>query len=1127
MKWKLDSQARLAIMLGAVLAVLTFDAWVLNWSFNNVGEQERWVRHTYGVMSELEKTYSSTKDAETSMRGYLLTGEKEHLAPYVKATLDSLDHAARLKVMTADNPKQAVAAPLLEQLLKRRFALLDEVRAAYRQTGGQLPADAPQFADGLTIMEKLRTQLDEMRDEELTLLDERTKASERSKSIFLWALVVTTLLTAGAILVSFNQISRHQERTRKETEERTAEARKKGLTAQLANALTGDLGLHAAASNVLEFLRVNFKVLAGKVHILERHGLTEVAAFGTEDLGDKKQGLDPSLVKVALQQEDVLYLPDLPDHYWRISSGLGATNPKGLALIPFHFQGRGLGVIELGVMGSLDRDALTTLSGFSDALGVGLNAAQSRAHLQALLEKTQQQSEELQAQQEELRTSNEELEQQARALESQQQALSQKNSELETARTQLEARAEELDRSTKYKSEFLAKMSHELRTPLNGLLILSTLLIENKEGNLTEQQKKFAQSIQSAGNDLLTLINDILDLSKIEARKLNVKADEFPVRDLFDTTKTSFEPQVSSKKLSLEFEASDETRSTLLYTDRQRLEQIVRNFLSNAIKFTEKGSITVKADIENEKKLIRIAVRDTGIGIPAMKQQAIFDAFEQADGSISRKYGGTGLGLTISRELAALLGGRIELTSDEGKGSQFTLLIPLRLPTENESPPSPPQTPRTLPTRSLAADPGHDGVVGADIRLSAQVKDALKDVDRQKRSILIVEDDAPFRSAVVEAVREYGYQPIQASDGELALAILKEHAPSAILLDIKLPGISGLGILEIIKHMPNMRHIPVHMISGLDYQHNALRMGALGYLTKPVTIDKVNSALGRIESLISSKVRRVLLIEDDERQREAISQLISGNDIEVVSQSTGRAAVQLLKTEGFDCIVLDLSLPDVSVFDLIRQLTELQISLPPIVIYTGKDLSDEESQYLRKVSQSIIIKGARSPERLLDEVNLFLHRVESLLPERTRELLTTLRSQEESLEDKTILLVDDDIRNIFALTSALESKGLNVVTARDGVEALEVISGEHKVDLVLMDIMMPRMDGFEAMKRIRAHDNARIAGLPIVALTAKAMKDDHEKCMQAGASDYLPKPVNMNNLVTVLKVWLAGKEFGA
>jgi CheY-like chemotaxis protein/signal transduction histidine kinase len=714
-----------------------------------------------------------------------------------------------------------------------------------------------------------------------------------------------------------------------------------------------------------------------------------------------------------------------------------------------------------------------------------------------------------------LRVNNEELEQQARSLESQQEALAGKNRELEITQDDLKRKAEDLERSSAYKSEFLAKMSHELRTPLNGLLILSTLLIENKEKNLTDQQKQFARSIQSAGNDLLTLINDILDLAKVEAKKLTIRRETFTLGSLFQQMKLTFEPQTKAKNLEFKTALTSEFENISVHTDRQRLEQILRNFLSNAVKFTEKGHLEMRASLDQKAKMVEITVADTGIGVPENKRGLIFEAFEQADSSTSRNYGGTGLGLTISRELAHLLGGEIKLKSQEGKGSEFTI----RLPMDAEG--------TTVPQdRQLEAPrPRADGPMGQQPNEIVRAKPVvLPNITPDSKTILIVEDDDGFRQSIVEVTRSYGFTPIEAADGESALAILDQHAPSAILLDIKLPGISGLGILEMIKQMPQLRHIPVHMISGLEHQQSALRMGALGYLTKPVTLEKIRSAIGRMESLLSEKVRKVLLIEDDERQNTAISELVSGQDVAVTSVRTGKDAIATLEKQAFDCIILDLSLPDLSGFDLLKQLNGLSISLPPIVIYTGKDLSEEEESYLRRFSESIIIKGARSPERLLDEVNLFLHRVESLLPHEQQEMLTHLRSQDQSFENRTVLLVDDDVRNLFALTSVLETRGLKVRFAKDGIQALEELEKHEDIELVLMDIMMPRMDGLEATRRIRANPNDRLRKLPIIALTAKAMKDDHEKCIEAGATDYLPKPINLDNLMTVLKVWLTPKH---
>ena len=1115
-----SGQFRLFFVYGFILAVLFACSWLLYSNFQEVNDQQFWVVHTNRVLNELEQTFSAAKDGESADRALILTGQDEYLTMYHRGMEESFQHAQRLRELVSDNTEQRRSADEIIERLKHRFDLAEQMVKPFLESRAR--PTKQQLKSSQDEAKFLREQIDKMKAMEMDLLVSRQQTSDRSRYIFDWILVLVTALMATVISIAFFQIHVGQRKTLAEAKAKADEAYEKDLISGMGRVLAGDMTFEEASSGVLNFLSDRLGFLAGQLWINENGLLNLAAARGVnESMTASRTGL----VEMAFDREQIWRVPQIPENYWKISSGLGESLPQELVFVPFAFQGKSLGVIELASFQAVNESVLQLLTKMADTIAVGLNAAVSRSQLQVLLERTQQQSEELQAQQEELKTNNEELEQQARALESQQQTLNAKNRELEVAGAELEAKALDLQRSSQYKSDFLAKMSHELRTPLNGLLILSTLLVENKEKNLTEHQMQFAKSINSAGNDLLVLINDILDLSKIEARKLSLRPERFGLRELVASKRRTFEPQAQTKGLAFKTVVSSEAENVELYTDRQRLEQVLRNFLSNAIKFTDTGSVSLEADYDAEKKAVRFAVVDTGIGVPKSKQASVFEAFEQGDSSVSRKYGGTGLGLTISRELASLLGGEIYLESEEGIGSRFTLMIPINLPQMGEaravqSSPSA----QAIPTTATAAK-SKSSTLDNGARVQAQVKKALQGLPLDQKTILIVEDDLKFRSSVVEAAKAYGFHTVEVSDGEVALAILNEYVPDAILLDIKLPGISGLGILEMIKKMPNLRHIPVHMISAMEYQNNALRMGALGYLTKPVTIEKVRSALGRIENLISKKVRRVLLIEDDERQNQAIAELIAGNDLEVVSARTGKAAVAELKKDGFDCIILDLTLPDVSGFDLLSELRALEISLPPVVIYTGRDLSDEEEQYLRKYSDSIVIKGARSPERLLDEVNLFLHRVESLLPEEKQEMLSHLRSQEKAFEGRTILVVDDDIRNVFALNSALETRGLQVRVARDGVEALEALESHRDIDLVLMDIMMPRMDGFEAMRRIRGFQDGRLKNIPIVALTAKAMREDHEKCIESGANDYLPKPVNLDNLTTVLKVWLAPKGF--
>lgn len=1121
----LKKNLQLLLFLIGILSLLIINGWILFFNFNRVSSQEAWVTHTYAVVNQIDKTINNVVTAESSARGFLIMRNEEYLSPYHTAVKEYKSNIEAVIALTRDNPEQFQRANKLSKLFEDRFRYLDlVVDIAYKNLRTPV-AQLKLPAMGREVMEDIDQTTKDMKTLEFQFLSERSEASERSRSIFLWFLLFTTLLNVIVISFAFLQFKKNQDQSSALARAKAKEAWTREHIGEVARIFSGTASIQDITKELLVFFSEKFGILAAKLFSSEFGHLRLVGAYGTESTEEKKV-IHSSLLSEAIKRKELWKVDNIPDTYWNVQSSLGKALPKTILFLPISFQERNIGVIEMASFADLSEDHIQLISQLSETLGVGLNAAQSRENLQNLLQQTQTQAEELQAQQEELKTNNEELEQQARALESQQQAMNVKNRELESMQNALENKAIDLQRSNQYKSEFLAKMSHELRTPLNGLMILSTLLTENKEKNLTEQQKQFAQSINSAGNDLLTLINDILDLSKIEARKLSLRPEKFSASGFLEQLHRTFEPQTSSRGLDFKISQADGLEKISLDTDRQRLEQILRNFLSNSLKFTEKGSIIVKASLVGNDR-IQFSVADTGVGIPKNKLDVIFEAFEQADGSVSRKYGGTGLGLTISRELAALLGGEIHLSSEENKGSEFSLIIPIQYKASSIDiqPNVMSSSAKTLEPSTLTKETFFNQVQKADtsVEVKQHVKQALENIDPNKKSILIVEDDEPFRQSAAEVARNHGFQSIEAGRGDVALALLNEFTPHAILMDIKLPEISGLGLLEMIKQMPHLRHVPVHMISAMDYQHNALRMGALGYLTKPVTMEKIRAALDRIENLISEKMRKVLLIEDDEVQSSAVLNLISGTDVKVVPVHTGKDAIEQLKHGAFDCIILDLTLPDVSGFDFLSELNSLEISLPPIVIYTGKDLTQKEEDYLRRFSESIIIKGVRSPERLLDEVNLFLHRVESLLPQEKKEMLTHLRSQEKTFDGRTVLLADDDMRNVFALTSALESKGLKVRIAKNGLEALEAVQKYPDIDLVLMDIMMPKMDGFEAMQRIR--DIPAHKKLPIIALTAKAMKEDHERCIAAGANDYLTKPVNLGNLITVLKVWLTEEEF--
>lgn len=1105
------------LIAGFILTLIVLNGWVLFSTFENVSAQEALVIHTAEVSSELDLLISSVKDTSIGISGFLLTKRPELLQPLKDGRAAVDKHLNNFAQLTRDNPRQQANVATMQKLIDERTRTLDELQTAW--SGKGLTADRRDelLMNARVTLDQLRTQVKEMNEIEKGLMAERSRSASQSKEIFVWALFITTIVSAGAVGFSFRQFRKHQNKLELEARTQAYEGWVKETAAEISRMTSGNVPLKTSSLDVARLLGQRFGFLASRTFLLEPGGLKLMSEVGCE--GTANNISDKNLISEAFARPSVWQISNVPMDHWKIESGLGQSLPKSLVFLPLHFQGIKVGLIECASFSELKDEQVKALDRLTETIGTGYAAGRSREKLQELLEETQQQAEELQTQQEELRTNNEELEQQTRALESQQQSLNLQNRELESIRSDLERKAEELTISSQYKSEFLAKMSHELRTPLNGLLILSTLLMENKEKNLSDRQIQFAKSIHGAGSDLLTLVNDILDLSKIEARKLNLRPESFRIQEVLEHKQVTFGPQMEAKKLKFSVEVDPSLSNLAMYTDRQRLEQIIRNFVSNAIKFTDKGEVRLKAKPSIDATKIDISVSDTGIGIPASKQRIVFEAFEQVDSSARRNFGGTGLGLTISKELASLLGGSISLTSTEGQGSTFTLTVPKQLPAssfiEQEGPAS-------VPIRFKEAEDSSRKKPAPVV--STEAIQTLKNIPKDKKTILIVEDDDKFRASVIDAVKENGFHALEAADGEVALAILENHTPDAVLLDIKLPGISGLGILEMMKQMPQLRHIPVHMISAMDYQHNALRRGALGYLTKPVTLEKIRSAVSRIQNFLDETIRKVLVIEDDQHQRLAIASLISGTDVSVITAHSGKEAVEKLKAEPFDCIILDLTLPDVSGFDLLTELNSLPISLPPIVIYTGKDLTDEEEEYLRKFSESIIIKGARSPERLLDEVNLFLHRVESLLPEDKRAMLTQLRSQEHTFSGKTVLIADDDLRNVFALTSALESRGLQVAIAKNGLEALDVLDKNKHIDLVLMDIMMPKMDGYEAIQNIRKNHDARVKNVPIIALTAKAMREDHEKCIEAGANDYLPKPVNLDNLTTALKVWLTAKE---
>ena len=859
--------------------------------------------------------------------------------------------------------------------------------------------------------------------------------------------------------------------------------------------------------------------------------------------------LGEGLVGQCARERKTIILESVPDDYTRIHSGTGEAAPSTVIVLPVLSQDRLLGVMEFASFGRFAEQHQQLLEELLPVIALSLENLSRAIRTQQLLEETQAQSEELQAseealraQQEELRASNEALQSKTTLLEQQSARLQASEEELRVQSEELQAsneelrqkgeilseqkkvleamqhdtqqKADELARASQYKSDFLANMSHELRTPLNSLLILARGLADNDSGNLAADEVESAQVIHDSGSNLLRLINDILDLSKVEAGKMELSPEDLALEDFSSTLARNFRHVAKEKGLGFQINlAAGLPRH--IHVDAGKLEQIANNLLSNAFKFTKQGSVTVDigrpAPGSGRDGDIAIRVTDTGIGIPADKFARVFQAFEQVNAGTSRHYGGTGLGLSIARGMAQLMGGDIRLESEAGKGTSFTLLLPERFgeaaPVNDAAPatPAPPPSPAPAPaaTRIAAVAP------------AASIPDDRDQIRPGETVILIVEDDPAFAKILLDMIRRKGYRGLVAMDGETGLQLAGRYRPGGILLDVMLPGMDGWTVIGRLKSEPGTRHIPVHFISATEDHSRGMDLGAVGFLTKPVTREGLGAAFDRLLHFAAGRTRRVLVVDDDAAARMAVRKLIAAQEIDVAEAEGGEQALAMLEQDNFDCVILDLGMPGMDGFEFLDRAGKAG-PVPPVVVYSGRELSREENLRLRQYTDSIVIKGARSPERLLDEVSLFLHSVRDTplpAPAASRE-----PEGDHTLNDRTVLLVDDDMRNIFALSKALRAKGLKVVMAQDGHKAIRQLEENEDVELVLMDIMMPGMDGYETMREIRK--NPRHARLPMIALTAKAMRGDREKCLEAGASDYLSKPVDLDKLFSLMRVWL-------
>jgi CheY-like chemotaxis protein/signal transduction histidine kinase len=816
-----------------------------------------------------------------------------------------------------------------------------------------------------------------------------------------------------------------------------------------------------------------------------------------------------------------MLITDMPTHAVPIGSALFKVQPSNIIVLPILFENQVKAVIELASVTQFTALQTMFLEQLTASIGIVLNSIEATMQTEGLLKQSQQLAGELQTQQRELQQTNEQLEQKAQQLAERNVEVERKNQEIEQARHALEEKAAELALTSKYKSEFLANMSHELRTPLNSILILGQQLADNPDGNLTGKQTEFARTIHGAGTDLLNLISDILDLSKIESGTVTVEAEELFFSDLLDAVGRPFRHEADTRQLSFKVDL-DPSLGRSLVTDSKRLQQVLKNLLSNAFKFTARGGVQLKVSaapagwtsthpiLSQAQSVIAFEVADTGIGIPAEKQKIIFEAFQQADASTSRKYGGTGLGLAISRELSNLLGGEIQLRSAPGVGSAFTLYLPIAYagPSVATRPAGPGQAQFQAPA-----------IVVPPERTIEKIPDDRDEIQPGDSILLIVEDDPHYARILIDLAREKGFKVLVATRGADALELAKQYQPSAVSLDVFLPDMLGWSVLSQLKQNPLTRHIPVQIITLDEDKHHGLARGAFSFVTKPTTTEGVEAALRRIKEYSTPRRKRLLVVEDNLAEQMSIAELLGHDDVEIETASTGRDALDSLRRRSADCVVLDLRLPDMTGFDVLEELRADQaLSEVPVVVFTGRELSAEEDARLHTMARSIVVKGVESPERLLDETALFLHRVVTELPPEKQRMLERLTTSDEDLVGRTVLLVDDDARNIFALSSILERRGMRILAATTGNEAIQLIEANDDIAIVLMDIMMPEMDGYQTMEQIRK--NADFRRLPIIALTAKAMKGDREKCLDAGASDYLAKPVNTEQLLSALRGWL-------
>lgn len=1146
-KFGLNKKIRLGLGFSIVLLILSSS--LSFYTILKLIEQSSWVDHTHEVLINIESTIAQLRGAETGQRGYLLTGDEQFLEPYRNAESKVKVNLAKLKELTDDNEYQRRSIDSLESLLDQRFERMGEVLEKFRRDKTQISYS--DMVVGRKMMDEIRAMYTNMQREEQRLLKNRIAAVNKYYRLSPIIIIVSSLIAivlAGVSFYFINSDIKNREIVQQELkalnsrlEDSNEELIKNRnevynqnyllqANAQINDLLRGERDLSLLSSKVLSFLTEFMKAQSGVIYLAQEDGSFHIAdtyAFEPNANMPRKFFSGEGILGQCALQKKAQLINDVSVKNIKINSGLAAFDVAEILIAPFHHSENTVAIVELLSREKFDELDLQFIYSVGSTISIFINGIKSEMRTFELLSETQNQAEELETQQEELRTMNDELREQRdklqasdeelRAseeelqeknaeLELQYEAINSKNKALEDARQALQLKMNQVEVISKYKSDFLANMSHELRTPLNSILILSALLKDNKNKSLSNKEVEQAGIIERSGNDLLKLINQILDLAKVESGKVKLELGDFRPYEF----KMDDQFRDLAREKNVNFRSSIEKGvPDFIYTDKFRVEQVLKNLLSNAFKFTpDSGTIEyiirpvsepnkkfLNPDLNN-KKVVAFVVKDNGIGIPPDKLDLIFEAFQQADPSTTRKYGGSGLGLTISRDIAILLGGEIQVESTVGNGSKFTLYLPERADETNLE----------------------EAVLLPEKYSPVEVSPFTQNIPtgNSSKSILIVEDDVYFSRILEDYAKSKGYEVTVIHKGNDVIAIAQDNNFAAILLDVQLPDTNGWEVLKGLKHNPLLKNIPVHMMSAYDKEAYHNHLGQENFIPKPVALESLDRAFNKISVSIDKDIMKVLIVEDNENESMAVRDLLKSQGIEADNAFNGAVALELLKKERYDGIILDIKLPDYNGYDLLEFIKkDKDLKGMPVIIYSGKDLSVDEEAKFKRYADTIIIKTEYSYTRLLEEVKLFMHNMGASIEKSSR---SSIVQRDMLLKDKKVLIADDDMRNIYSLTNVLEDQGMQVVVAYDGKQAIDELDANPDTDIVLMDIMMPEMDGIDATKSIRSKPEYR--NLPIIAITAKAMTGDKEKCIAAGVSDYISKPIELPKLLSLMRVWL-------